>query len=79
MTISVKVELLPGVRAVGEKRKLEIELRDGATVKELLLAAGFGESDIQHLRVWVRKDLASFHTVLNDSDELLVAVPLSGG
>lgn len=77
--MKVKVELLPGLRKVQDKRKFEVELPEGATVKDMLLSVGFGEDEIQHIRVWVGKDLASIHTVLKDSDEATASVPIGGG
>jgi hypothetical protein len=79
MTIRVRVQLLPGVRPVRGERNFEIELQEGATVRDLLLAAGFRESEIEYIRVWVGKNLASLHTVLRDSDDATVGVPLGGG
>ncbi len=79
MTIRVEVELLPGLRPVREGRKFEIELREGATVKELLLAVGFKEEEIGYLWPWIRKNRAELYTVLKNSDEVVVGVPLGGG
>jgi molybdopterin converting factor small subunit len=79
MPMRVKVELLPGLRPIRGEKRFEIELNDGATVKELLLSIGFRENEIEHLRVWVGKDMASLHTVLKDSDEVTMGVPLGGG
>lgn len=68
-----------GLRPVREERKFEIELREGVTVKELLLDIGFKENEVEYLRVWVGKDWVSLYTVLNDSDEVTIGVPLGGG
>ncbi len=79
MSIRVKVELLPGLKAIQNKREFDVELPEGANVRDLFLKIGFSEDEIEHLRVWVGKNLASLHTVLKDSDDLIVTVPLSGG
>lgn len=79
MTIRVKVELLSGLRPVREERKFEIELHEGATVKELLLAVGFKEEEIGYLWPWLQKNRAPLYTVLKDSDEVVVGVPVGGG
>lgn len=79
MTIRVKVELLPGLRPVRDERKFEIELREDATVKELLLAAGFKEEEVGYLWPWIQKNRVPLYTVLKDSDKVVVGVPLGGG
>ncbi len=79
MSVHVKIELLPGLKAIQNKRKFEVEMPEGANVRDLLLKLGFSEEEIEHLRVWVGENLASLHTVLKDSDDLTVSVPLSGG
>jgi hypothetical protein len=79
MMIRVKVELLPGLRPVRDERKFEIELREGATVKKLLLAVGFKEKEVRYLWPWVRKNRAPLYTVLKNSDKVVVGVPLGGG
>jgi molybdopterin converting factor small subunit len=77
--IRVKVELLPGLKPIRGERKFETEVREGATVKDLFLAVGYEEGEIEHLRVWIGKSSASLNTVLKDRDEVTAGVPLAGG
>jgi molybdopterin converting factor small subunit len=79
MSISVTVEFLAGIRVPSGQKTVKLELEDNATVRDALLAAGCEGKQIEFFRVWRGEELVDLHTRLEDSDKLLVAIPLSGG
>jgi molybdopterin converting factor small subunit len=77
--LRVTVEVLAGIRPPRQERKASLELPDGSTVRDALLAYGFPTDQIRFLRVWRGDELADLNTKLKDGDAISVAIPLSGG
>ena len=70
---------MPGLRGAQSSRKLDVELPNGSTVKDLLAKMGFGEGEVQHLRVFVDEKLVTLSKILKGGEDIWVGIIIGGG
>lgn len=79
ITIHLRVELMPGLRRVGDKSFLDLKLPDAATVKTMLAKLDFKDDEMTHLRIFVNNKLERLEKNLNDGDNVWVGFVIGGG
>lgn len=78
--IAIKVKLFAIARESFGSQELDLELEDGATVSDALVAIGSqGDLDLESMVVAVNRSYSGPDTGLRDGDEIAIVPPVSGG
>ncbi|KUO42980.1 MAG: hypothetical protein APU95_02515 [Hadesarchaea archaeon YNP_N21] len=77
--VRAKVELMPTIRRLRDKNIFDLELPEGVTVKTMLRNIGLKDEEMEHLRIFINKKLASLNEKIRDGDEVWVGLIVGGG
>lgn len=78
---SITLELVASVRNpfTSKKRKKIIELNEKTSIRTLLLAEGFEESELEFLIPILNGTRTTHDQLLHDNDHIWITLPIGGG
>ena len=78
---SITLELVASVRNpfASKKRKKIIELKEDTTIRKILLAEGFDESELEYLIPIVNGSRTTHDYLVANNDHIWITLPIGGG
>lgn len=79
MTITITVELMGSLRRPEGKRKFQLKISVGSTIKNLLADLMFSEEESQYLLSYIGSTQLKNDHVLKDGDSVFITALVGGG